>query len=130
MLMVDQLGSVINSEITDKVKKYVNNYLRETDAVLFSELLEQTNEMLMHIKEIKPNRDSVEYDLIMDEFKLRWKDMNNIVLEARNSRPAPAISDSDMKMMNKIISLSRELMGKDLPGDGLIHLLLEVKNHE
>ena len=130
IVFIDQLSALINNDTTSKADEYVDKYLQKMDADLFTELLEQTKDMLVEIKSLNLRPGSKTFNLIIDEFKIRWFEMNDIVLRARKKRKAPALSDSDKKLRDSIIHLSRNLLGENYSSDGIVRFLIEVKNNE
>jgi hypothetical protein len=126
----DQLFGVITHDVIAKAKKIIQEQNNEMDAILFSELLIQTCDMLHYIKNKNLIPKTVEAELVAEEFKIRWLRMNKIVMKARGKRDSPRWTDEDIRITKEIDQLFRQLYGKSISSNGVVMFLLEAKRNE
>jgi len=131
--VISQLGDQVTGLITKRaiirVKNMIEKYNGRTDALLLSEGLIQTRKMLLIMKDSDLVWGTVEADLILEEFRIRWLEMDAILKKTRGKRPVPVWTEDDKQQYREIVSLSRAVFKDVLPMRNVVSLLLEA-NHE
>lgn len=126
----DQVTSLITKRAIIRAKNMIQKYNGKTDAILLSEGLKQTREMLLVMVDAELVPGTLEADLIIDAFKIRWLDMDRILLKTRGKRPIPVWTEKDKRIYFEIKAIVRELFGDALPVGNVVPMLLEANHHE
>ena len=124
----DQVTSLITKNVIKKAKNIIQTYNSQTDAKLFEEQLIQICNMLKKIKSMNLNPTSIEFDLIVNEFKRHWLKMDSIVIKARQQRPQPVLTETDLIRIKTIKRGLTEIFGSDreLPVNDVVTFLVEA----
>lgn len=125
----NQLSSIITQGTIDKISNMLKNANSEMDAVLCSELLIQTRNMLEDLKRRKLIRGSIEANLIIEEIKIRLIEMDRLIEKTRKNRPMPNLSDEDRRVCEEIKNLCKGLFG-NVKLTNVVPMLMEANKIE
>ena len=123
----NQFSNLITQKVIRKASEKIQLYNGETDAILFSEGLNQIKSMLLELKKYRYDPNDIRRTMILEEFQYRWKEIDQIIKKARKGRPKPPLTKTDVQTAKSIRREMETLFGNNaLLTEGTISFLLEA----
>lgn len=130
-VLKNKIYSVFSETAIKKAADYIREYETETDALIFSQGLTTIKNMILHVDRLSLDTNSYQFHLVLNELKLRIKEVNTIVAKMRGKRSVPHLSSSDRKTVLEIEQALRSVfgIGNGISFSNVVPLLLEASNN-